>query len=377
MNNLCDFGLPANLIVSCRDFAGRMRARLQVLYNTMGTPTTTDSALDSAGQPPLRLALVGVGGIASAHLGAIAQLAEQGQAELVAAVDASVEALAKLPESVARCEHVNEFAEHGIDAAIVCTPPSARIELIEPLLSAGIAVLCEKPLARTPEEAEDLVRLAAEHDTISAVAYCHRFTPAVVEMKRRLDEGQLGELIRFENTFACWHPTLVTKWMSDPTVSGGGSFIDTGCHSLDLLNFLCGDATMQAAVLNHTWPGRGESNATVLLQTESGAAAAIASGWQEGDRFTVTLVGAEGTLHYDYLDGEVIRWTPSHDAPAQNITVETHDVRFTRQLAAFVHAVRTGDASALCSFEQASVVAQQVDTAYALAGSTTTSAALV
>lgn len=273
----------------------------------------------------------------------------------------------------------------GIDAVILCVPPSGRVPLVEAALTAGLAVLAEKPLAHTVQEAAALVALAEQHpDTLAAVAYCHRFTPALVEMKRQLHAGKVGTPIRFENHFACWHPTLQTKWMSDSQVSGGGSLVDTGCHSLDLLGFLVDGIDrvhVRATSLHHGWQDRGDTNATMLVDATLGDnterqtfAGIINSGWCEADRFTVSITGTAGTLAYDFLDQpEVLKFTPSHPeagAP-EAITVENHDVRFAQQLEAFIAAfhdqTRAGlqHARGLASFGEAAAIARLVQDAYA------------
>lgn len=319
------------------------------------------SASTSSASQPFRIALIGVGGIAAAHLGAADQV---GDVTVAAAVDSSPQALEKLTGKAATFASVKALldADVPVEGAIICTPPGARADVLKPLFERGIPVLCEKPLARTADEAQKLVRIAGER---SAVAYCHRFTPAIVEMKRRLTAGDLGQPVRFENTFACWHPTMKERWMSDEPVSGGGSFIDTGCHSLDLFRFLLGDGRVEAATFHRAWTGRGESNATVLLSADdSGAAGVIASGWQEPERFTLTLVGTEALLSYDYMKPTELLLQPSHSGPAQTLEIESHDVRFARQLEAFRCLARDGERGALCDFAEGAKVNGLVDAAY-------------
>ena len=319
-----------------------------------------------------QIALVGAGGIAKAQQSA-ANASERVKISAVVDVSEQARATVEAPGFASVKEMLDDpGVRENVHAAVVCTPPAVREQVVRPLLEAGVPVLCEKPLARTEDEAEQLVTLAKKHEQVpTAVAYCHRFTPAVIEMKRRAETGELGRVVRFENTFACWHPTMRERWMSDVPVSGGGSFIDTGCHSLDLFRYLCGEGTVTGAVFHREWEGRGESNATVLLKaTEStivagGAAGVIASGWQEPDRFTLTLVGTRGLLSYDYAKPTELYWQPSHEGVPQTLTVETHEVRFRKQLEAFADFVAGGHRGDLCNFDQAAAVARMVDKANA------------
>ena len=187
-------------------------------------------------------------------------------------------------------------------------------------------------------------------------------------MKRMLLKGDLGTPIRYENVFACWHPKMRDHWMSDPHQSGGGSLLDTGCHGVDIFHYLIGLSQTDAAVLNHQWPGRGDSNATLLIHHTppaggSPVAGILASGWAEPVRFTVTLVGTDGLLHYDYEKPEQLAWTRSTEAP-QTLTVETHETRFQHQLEAFADLIKNpAAASDLASFEDGLSVAMTLQDA--------------
>ena len=89
--------------------------------------------------------------------------------------------------------------------------------------------------------------------------------------------------------------------MSDISVSGGGSLIDTGCHSLDLFQYMMGGLEAVASVFDHKWVGRGESGATSMVRDpKSKVAGVIMNGWLEPARFLVTLVGEDAILSYDY-----------------------------------------------------------------------------
>ena len=227
----------------------------------------------------------------------------------------------------------------AVDAVILATPPSARLGVLARTAARGLHVLVEKPLATTVEEAEKIDDLAAAHpELVFAVGFCHRFAPAVQRMRELAADGKVGRLIRLENTFAFHHPPMAEKWFSDPAVSGGGALLDAGCHSVDLFRFVVGAAEPVGAVFDGRWDGRGESGATALVRCvagqHAGAAGVIISGWMEGERFEVRLVGDAGTLSYDYMKPEELVFQPIAGDP-ETVAVEPHDLRFARQLAHF------------------------------------------
>ena len=310
----------------------------------------------------ISIAIIGAGIIADAHLAAI-------KASPGLAVAAIVEPRADRRQAMAEKAGVPAFsdldqllndepARSRVEAVVICTPPSVRIGLVQAALAAGLPVLVEKPLAHKVEDALALVNLAQKYDkTPTAVAYCHRYTPAIREMKRMAENGDLGDLVRFENTFACWHPGMQTHWMSDAAVSGGGSLLDTGCHSLDLFHYLVGPSHVDAAVFHHQWAGRGDSNATMLIHSpattpgRSSIAGVLLAGWAEPVRFTTTLVGTAGLLHYDFEKPEELLFKPSTQE-AKTLKIETHETRFQHQLEAFADLVKAPSSETeLASFE--------------------------
>jgi predicted dehydrogenase len=318
-----------------------------------------------------QLCIVGGGGIARVHIRAAKSLG----ADVIAVVD-PIESARQLAADAAGAKGFATFDEflaasesRRASGVIVCTPPSARVSIVKGALERGIAVLMEKPIAHTLADAKTLASLAQRHSNVTtAVGYCHRFTPAIAEMKKRIAAGDIGDVTRFENTFAAPLPRLKDHWMSDPAVSGGGSFIDTGCHGLDLFLHLIGRGAVLSAVFAHAWPGRGESSATALLRSERGGVAGVVqSGWAEPARFVLTVVGTNGSLSYDYDHPTELRFR-SNDGPANTITVERHELRFARQLEGFID-LATGKSPSIppATFPEGVVVAQQVDDAQRLA----------
>lgn len=316
----------------------------------------------------IRIAIIGAGIIAGAH---VAAAKASGRVKITAVVEPEAERRHALAKNLraAPFADLNELLRDDkacadVDALLICTPPSIRKGLVEMALSAGLPVMVEKPLAHCVADAQDLVGLATRYpNTPTAVAFCHRFTAGIREMKRIIERGDLGTLIRFENVFACWHPKMRDHWMSDPGKSGGGSLMDTACHGVDIFHYLVGVSQTDAAVLSHQWPGRGDSNATLLIHHGSSStgtppvAGVLCSGWAEPARFVVTVVGTDGLLTYDFDKPEQLLWSRSTE-PAQTVIVETHETRFQRQLEAFADLVHDpSKPSELATFEDGLAVA--------------------
>ncbi|MBY0261208.1 MAG: Gfo/Idh/MocA family oxidoreductase [Phycisphaerales bacterium] len=330
-----------------------------------------------------RIAIIGSGGISGAHSGAIK--ASGGKLALAAAVDTNLAAAEKLAGehgakafgSVNALLKAIKDGDVAVDGVVVATPPSVRIAIVEACLKAGLPLLSEKPLAHTLADAKKLASLSKKYKkTPSYVAYCHRFTPAVLAMKEMINSGKLGTLVRFENAFACDLPGHKDKWFSDPKKAGGGAYLDMGSHSVDLFHAVVGSGVTVGAVFGRKWKGRTETSATVLLSgvkpvkgsknIGKGVAGVILSGWGETSRFTVAVVGDQGMLSYDYEQ-------PDHMVfkdlvgKAEKLPVEGHGVRFQRQLEAFAAAVQKKAKTGLATFEDGLLAAQAFDKALKLA----------
>ena len=318
------------------------------------------------------VAVVGGGGISRAHIAAAKTTG--GRVSIAAVVDPNENAR-RAAADAAEAKAFATFEDFlgapeskTVRGVIVCTPPSVRLAIVESAMARGLHVLAEKPLAHTLADAKWLAEIAAKHPKLTAVVgYCHRFTPAIAEMKKRISDGAIGEVRHFDNAFVAPLPHMQNHWMSDPTISGGGSFIDTGCHSLDLFLHLIGPGTVKAAVFRHAWPGRGESSATVLLHSGRGVPGVIRSSWDEPARFVITVGDTDASFTYDYENATELLFHP-RDGAAQNIPVETHEVRFQRQLEAFADAA-SGKTPAIspATFADGVLTAERVAEAQALA----------
>ncbi len=129
-----------------------------------------------------------------------------------------------------------------VEAVSVCTPNAVHAPITIDFLNAGKNVLCEKPAARTYDEA--LTMLEAQHKTgkVLNIGVVNRFNDGVRQIKKLIDAGELGEVYQVYVSFRS-HRSIpgLGGAFTTKEIAGGGVLIDWGVHFLDIVMFCCGD----------------------------------------------------------------------------------------------------------------------------------------
>jgi UDP-N-acetylglucosamine 3-dehydrogenase len=120
-------------------------------------------------------------------------------------------------------------AETHPDLVAVVVPTKAHFEVASYLLHQGIHVLIEKPMASTIEEAAALIQIARTKGVRIAVGHVERFNPAIIELKRRITKGELGELFHL-------HARRLGPF--PPRVRDVGVILDLATHDVDIMRHL-------------------------------------------------------------------------------------------------------------------------------------------
>jgi predicted dehydrogenase len=186
-----------------------------------------------------RLGFLGVGWIGRHRMQA---LSESGLATVAAVADPQEEALlaaaAAAPEA-GRAQTLEELLEHELDGVVIATPSALHAEQAVAALERGLAVFCQKPLARDAAETRRVLTAAREADRLLGVDLSYRHVDALRAAHRVLANGEIGRLhsldLVFHNAYGPDKP-----WFTDPELSGGGCLIDLGTHLLDLALWFTG-----------------------------------------------------------------------------------------------------------------------------------------
>ena len=150
----------------------------------------------------------------------------------------------------------------NVDAVYIATPPSSHDEYVIKVAEAGKPVYVEKPMALTYKQCEQMIQACEQAGVPLFVAYYRRRLPTFLKVKELVRSGMIGD-IRFVSMALYAPPEDNEKdrenlhWHVFPEISGGGRFVDMGCHQLDILDDIFGpiaSAQGQAANQANLYP---------------------------------------------------------------------------------------------------------------------------
>lgn len=196
-----------------------------------------------------KVAVVGCGVVSVVHFEAIAAI-ETAELVGVADLDPAAAKAAEQRHGVPSFPDLESLvASVRPDVVHVCTPHHAHVPVSLAALRSGIAVLQEKPVARTAAEAIPLIEMAEQGRTKIGICLQNRYNVTSQAMRAILDRGELGSVIGASATLMWNRPQAyyaARPWRGRLATSGGGVLINQAIHTIDLLLWLLGDAVTVA-----------------------------------------------------------------------------------------------------------------------------------
>ncbi|HVY20666.1 MAG TPA: Gfo/Idh/MocA family oxidoreductase [Bauldia sp.] len=257
----------------------------------------------------VRVGVIGSGRIARTHASAYKTVA---RGRLTACTDAVPEAAKAFAAEnglkvFASAEAM--LAAPDIDAVIIATPNGLHAAQTIAALKAGKHVFCQKPIAMTLAEADEVVAEARRHpNAILQYGFMLRFTPPLADVRARISDGSLGNPIVSRSAIFGWEPSA--KWFYDPK-QGGGVILDTMVHFADLLVWLFGPVDYVHAdggpyVLDGAKEYGSADNAMVTVKHKSGVISHQYVTWTAGHgNFTFEVYGSKGEMIVDLVRSQV------------------------------------------------------------------------
>jgi UDP-N-acetylglucosamine 3-dehydrogenase len=185
------------------------------------------------------------------------------------------------------------------DFAVIAVPTDEHLPVVRTLAGAGVHLLIEKPLAGTTAEAEEIIAICGEAGVRAAVGHVERFNPALIELRRRTEEGQVGEVFLIGTERCGPFPDRIKDV---------GVVKDLATHDLDLVGWL-GKSPIDL-VAAQTVHKTGREHEDLLLATGrlgSGLAFSITVDWLTPTKIRrMRILGDRGMLVADTLTSDLV-----------------------------------------------------------------------
>ncbi len=242
----------------------------------------------------IRMGIIGLGMMGRHH----ARVAREIEGvELVAVADAMGD-----PHGVAGnlplYDSVDKLIEHGIDAAVVVVPTQFHEEVGLALAAAGVHALIEKPISHSIEAGERLVAAFESQGLVGTVGHVERFNPALMELRKRLDAGELGQVYQIHTRRQGPFPSRIADV---------GVVKDLGSHDIDLTAWLAGASYSQVAAQTAFQSGRAhEDMVTISAKLSNGIITNHLVNWLTPFKERLTIVtGERGSFVADTLTADL------------------------------------------------------------------------
>ncbi len=322
----------------------------------------------------LRIGIIGCGKITQVRHAP--EYAENPQCQLTAFYDFLPQRAADMAKQYGgkAYDSVEALLDSGLDAVSVCVANADHAAVTLKALAKGLHVLCEKPMATTLADCEAMAKAAAEHGRILMLGHNQRLTKAHMEARKRVEAGEIGDIISFHTTFGHPGPESWTgqknSWFFDKSRAAFGALADLGIHKTDLLHYLLGESIVSVKAtfrtLDKKYPDGSpidvDDNAFCIYRTRSGATGQMHVSWTfygPEDNSTV-LYGTKGILRcyadpqysliIEHADGQTDKL--ALDEMTSNEKQTTGGRTSTGVIDTFVNSVVTGEKS-ICDAQEA------------------------
>ncbi|WP_417899028.1 Gfo/Idh/MocA family oxidoreductase [Bacillus haimaensis] len=250
-------------------------------------------------------------------------------------------------EIVALCDIVKDRAEHAseqyggkvytdykemidreeLDIVSVCTPNYLHAPVSIYASKAGVNVLCEKPMATSKEEADEMIAAAKESGKKLMIAHNQRFVPSHQKARQLIESGEVGKIYSFRTAFGHpgpegWSVDGKDSWFFRKEEAFIGAMGDLGVHKSDLMRYLLGEEIVEVGAFIETSAKQNtdvDDTAVCALKTENGIVGTLAASWSYKREDNSTIIYAEKavlrleddptySLIVQYATGETVRY---------------------------------------------------------------------
>jgi len=208
-------------------------------------------------------------------------------------------------------DHKKMLAEKDIELVTIAAPNYLHAQMTIDIANAGKHVVCEKPLCMTLEEADVMIETCRKKGVLLLYAEELFFTPKYVKAKEMADQGAFGRVYLVKQSEKHFGPHAA--WFWDVEKSGGGVFMDMGCHGIAFCHWFLGrpkikNVYCQMGTYVHADKTKGEDNSICVIEFDNDALGLVEDSWARrgGMEDRIEVYGEGGVTYADLHMGNAL-----------------------------------------------------------------------
>ena len=227
--------------------------------------------------------------------------------------------------------------DKDVEAVYMATPVHLHSKQAALAARAGKHVLCEKSMALTIQECQEMIDVCKENKVKLGIGFMMRYHAYHVKAREMAEQGLLGRITFCRAQLSCWYPDMEGVWRQNTELGGGGSLIDMGSHCIDVLEIVIGSRVKEvscfADTLAHHY--QVEDTAVAILRFENGVEGVVDSCFSIPDASSknrLEIYGTKGSILAEGTigqapDGKMLAYlekeTQGYDAQQERETEST------------------------------------------------------
>jgi predicted dehydrogenase len=293
----------------------------------------------------VKVGIIGSGFEADIHAESFRLMPEE--AEVVAVASPTPGNAAKLAEKygIPRVftDYKKMLLEKDIEMVTITAPNALHAQMTVDCAQAGKHVVCEKPLCMTLEEADLMIDTCRHEGVLLLYAEELFFTPKYVKAKEMADQGAFGEVYLVKQSEKHFGPHA--PWFWDVKKSGGGVFMDMGCHGIAFCHWFLGrphikNVYCQMGTYVHADKTEGEDNSICIIEFAGGAVGMIEDYGDGGVTYADLHMGNALPTFSDSGYGYAVEKAPTTKGWTYPVFEELWNYGFPQEMCHFARCVR-------------------------------------
>jgi predicted dehydrogenase len=221
------------------------------------------------------------------------------------------------------------LSDGDIDAVVLATPHSQHEAQIQRAAAAGKHILVEKPITLDHAGAKSAAAAAEKAGVVLAVGFCRRFHPAIDDVRQRLRDGRLGEIVAMvgQHTTSTQSFLAADNWRSDPDEAPGGAMTAVGMHTLDHMIEFAGRVRKVRCITTLHGEGHSDDTTALLMRFDHGVTGTIFCSVSTATNLSFTTYGSRGLAEVRGASLQQVRFVPvSQQAPTGPVTAPPDEI---------------------------------------------------